>query len=245
LKIINVILYKLNFISVRTYLLILSGKINKIKNTPKLVDKSSYIDPSVRIFGINNIEIGKNTLLSENVWLNVNHRSGFEKKIRIGNNCHIGISNYFSCGPSIVLKDYCFTGIDCHFLGCGHKIENPLIPYLVSGVTSGTPIEIGVNCWLTTSVTIMEGVKIGYGSIIGARSVVTHNIPPFSLVIGNPGRVTKRFNFLNKQWIKISDWNEDFEKSIPTELEYLKIIKLNHLKIPMSIQATGKRFGWL
>ena len=231
--------------SARNSLLITLGKLTRFRKKSTLIPRTSYIDPSVRIVGINNVSIGEFTLLSENVWLNVNHRNGFEKKIQIGNYCHIGLSNYFSCGPSIIIKDYCFTGIDCQFLGAGHIISNPYIPYIASGLTLGAPIEIGVNCWLSTSVTIMQGVKVGYGSVIGARTVLLKDVPPFSLVVGNPGRVIKRFDHLSCCWISLDQWNENYELAIPSETEYHEKLNLKYKELPISLLASGKRFGWL
>ena len=227
------------------YYTLLTGKLKRLITTKSKIGHNIYLDPTVRLIGIDNIEIGQNSLLSEGVWLNVNHRIEKEKKIIIGNNCHIGKSNYFSSGPLIILKDYCFTGIDCQFLGCGHKIDNPFIPYRFSGLSTGKKIEIGVNCWLTTSVTVMEGVKVGHGSIIGARSLVIEDIPPFSIAVGNPCKVIKRFNFKTNKWVKLSDWNDENELFILSESDYLDSLKNKFYKLPFSYQASGARFGWI
>lgn len=209
------------------------------------VGKGSYVDPSVRIIGWRNVVIGKNTVLSEDVWLNVNFRDQGTKRIIIENNCHIGKRNFFSAGPLISFKDYCFTGIDCHFLGCGHITDSPMVPYIASGLTLGDTIEIGVNCWLTTSVTVMQGVRIGCGSVIGARSVVLNNIPPFSIAVGNPCRVIKRFDFRNNKWIHVSAWTDELEKLVPTESKYLELLKGKWAQVPLAVVASSRRFGWL
>jgi acetyltransferase-like isoleucine patch superfamily enzyme len=52
-------------------------------------------------------------------------------------------------------------------------------------------IVIGDNIWIGTSATILDGVTIGSGSIVGAGSVVNKDVPPDSLVLGNPARVVK------------------------------------------------------
>lgn len=53
------------------------------------------------------------------------------------------------------------------------------------------PITIGNDCWLASSVVVCGGVTIGEGSVIGAGSVVTRDIPPHSLAVGNPCRVIR------------------------------------------------------
>ncbi len=227
------------------YYTLLIGKFKRLVTSNRKIGTNIYIDPSVILIGIENIQIGDYSLLSEGVWLNVNHRDNRQKKIIIGNNCHIGKSNYFSAGPLIILKDYCFTGIDCQFLGCGHKIDSPFTPYRFSGLSEGKTIEVGVNCWLTTSVTIMEGVKIGHGSIIGARSLVVDDIPPFSIAVGNPCKVIKRFSFKTNKWVRISDWDDEAESLILTESYYLKSLRNKYYKLPFSYQASGARFGWI
>ena len=53
-----------------------------------------------------------------------------------------------------------------------------------------------------TGVKIMAGVHIGEHSVIGANAVVTHDIPPYSVVVGVPAKVIKKFNFETNQWEK-------------------------------------------
>lgn len=56
---------------------------------------------------------------------------------------------------------------------------------------SAAPIRIEDNVWIGFGTAILKGVTIGKGSIVGAHSVVTHDIPPFSVAAGNPARVVK------------------------------------------------------
>ncbi|MCX4175796.1 DapH/DapD/GlmU-related protein [Paraburkholderia madseniana] len=51
------------------------------------------------------------------------------------------------------------------------------------------PIDIEEDCWLGARVTVLGGVTIGKGSVIAAGSVITRDVPPFSIVAGVPGRV--------------------------------------------------------
>lgn len=56
----------------------------------------------------------------------------------------------------------------------------------------GKPVTIGSNCWIASNVVITGGVTIGEGCVIGAGSVVTRDIPPDSLAVGNPCKVIRK-----------------------------------------------------
>jgi hypothetical protein len=137
------------------------------------------------------------------------------------------------------------TSVDCHFLGAGHIIEDPMIPYLGSGPSEGEKILLGPNVWLGASVTILAGVEIGRGSIIGAGSIVTHSLPPFCIALGNPCEVIKRYDFIQCTWIAIEEWHETLEQALPDEAEYLAVLRDKYPRIGRSLIASGSRFGWL
>lgn len=60
------------------------------------------------------------------------------------------------------------------------------------GVEYAKPVTIGDDCWIGGNTTIMPGVAIGRGCTVGAGSVVTRDIPDFSVAVGSPARVVKR-----------------------------------------------------
>lgn len=64
---------------------------------------------------------------------------------------------------------------------------------LLENPTSARPIRIGPNVWIGFDCCILPGVTIGEGSVIGARSVVASDIPPFTVAAGNPARVVRAF----------------------------------------------------
>jgi len=57
--------------------------------------------------------------------------------------------------------------------------------------TEAQPIRIGRNAWIGFDCCVLPGITIGEGSIVGARSVVTENVPPYTVVAGNPARVIR------------------------------------------------------
>ncbi len=61
-------------------------------------------------------------------------------------------------------------------------------------------VKIGEGCWLGENVLVLPGKKIGKKCIIGAGAVVSHDIPDYSLAVGNPARVVKKYDFVEHQW---------------------------------------------
>lgn len=65
------------------------------------------------------------------------------------------------------------------------------------------PVVIEDNVWLGEFVSVLSGVTIGQGTIVGANSVVSKSLPPFVIAVGTPAKPIKKFNFENKKWEKI------------------------------------------
>jgi lipopolysaccharide O-acetyltransferase len=68
---------------------------------------------------------------------------------------------------------------------------------------SSRPVHIGRNVWLGEQVCILPGVTIGDGVIVGANSVVTHDIPSNSIAAGNPARLIRVFDTETQSWKRI------------------------------------------
>ena len=222
------------FIKKVYYKLLYLLKKQKYKN----IGKKTYIDKSVHIIGLKNIRIGSNNIISDDTWLNVNDRTDGKIGIEIGNNCYIGKRNFFNSSAKITLKDYFMSGINCSLLGSDHLIDEPLKPYIHTGTTNDTSIYIGTNVWFGANVTVIGDVKIGHGSIIGANSLVLKDIPPFSIAVGNPAKVIKRYNFENKKWTTEFENLTNFMSEDQYKVE-LKQYDGNSLPL----LASGKNFG--
>jgi acetyltransferase-like isoleucine patch superfamily enzyme len=209
----------------------------------KQIGNNTYIDKTVHVTGWNSISIGKNTAISEYTWINVNNRTPNHKHITIGDNCYIGRRNFFSSGWLIEIGDYVMTGINCKFIGSDHIFTNPYMPYITTGTTNDKIIKVGSNVWLGVEVTVMGNVTIGHGTIIGAGSLVNKDIPPFSIAVGNPCKVIKRFDFKLNEWKKIDEYNPSHDTYMPTKESYLEILKMNSPHVTIPLQACSRDFG--
>ena len=65
-------------------------------------------------------------------------------------------------------------------------------PRLAAAVVASRPVRIGPNVWIGFDSCVLPGVTIGQGSVVGARSVVAEDVPPYAVVAGNPARVIRR-----------------------------------------------------
>lgn len=226
----------------KQFISILISKL-KLLFLKKDIGKNSYIDKTVNVFGWEHISIGLNTLIGEQTWLNVNRRTKNFKHIKIGNYCYLGRRNLLSSSKELIISDYVMTNNDCKFLGSNHVYSNPMEPYISTGTMDEDILKIGTNVWIGASTIVLGAVTIGQGSIIGAGSVVAKSIPPFSIAVGNPCKVIKRFDFNRQEWIRIETFDIEMEKLMPSEEEYLKILKQNKPNINMPIMAATSRFG--
>jgi len=113
---------------------------------------------------------------------------------------------------------------------------DPLIPYLLTGTTDGADIFVGVNCFFGYAVRVQGNVRIGHGCVIGSGADVRADIPPFSIVVGQPAKVIKRFHFGQMEWVK---WPCDDFVEGPPEEEYLRALKSNRSYFPMPLAAAS------
>jgi len=197
---------------------------------------------SAKIIGWKNLKLGCNSVISGGTWINVNNRdSSGNIQVNIGKNVFIGRDNFFTVGKKITVGPYCLTATNCSFIGSSHIISDPFKFYMTTGVTNDWEIIVGANCFFGYGASVVGNVEIGHGCVIGAHCKVMNNIPPFSMVVGNPAVIIKRYDFEEKKWSK------DFDslKSWPSEDEYIRILEesLNGKYPFMPLSVSNDFFG--
>lgn len=150
--------------------------------------------------GTKHISIGEGVALGFGLRLCVWGTSGSEEAnpvITIGNNCHFGQGNHITACNYIKIGNNLLTGSNVLITDNAHgttDVTSLQLPPIDRPITSKGGITIGDNVWLGNNVCVMSGVKIGEGAIVGANSVVTKDISPFSIAVGCPAKVIKTLN---------------------------------------------------
>lgn len=151
---------------------------------------------SVReITGEKNISINRKTFFGANTRL----ACWGEGTIRIGDSCSFGDNNYLTAANNISIGSHLLTGNNVLITDNSHGriVPDELhLPPIEREIYSKGAVHIGNKVWIGNNVCIMPGVTIGHGAIIGANAVVTHDVPPYSVVAGNPARIIKQFTLL-------------------------------------------------
>lgn len=123
------------------------------------------------------------------------HGGKYNPELKIGNdvkvhyNCHIGVINKVVIGNNVLIGSNVLITDHSH-----GQLEKTDIPFYQRMLLSKGPVIIGDNVWVGENACILPGVTIGEGSIVGANSVVTHNIPPYSLAVGSPAKIMKQLS---------------------------------------------------
>jgi len=130
------------------------------------------------------------------------------QNIYLGNNVRITMDCciWAEQNSKIIFGDNVLVGPGAKMFCGNHGAKLNGVPMVYQERTE-KDITIGNDVWIGTGATIINGVDIGDGAVIGANTIVTKNVPPYSIVIGNPGKVLKkRFSddqitkLLNLKW---------------------------------------------
>lgn len=115
----------------------------------------------------------------------------FGYNIEIGENFFANYNLTILDCNKVIFGDNVFIGPNCGFYAAAHPLD---FESRNKGLEYAKPIVIGDNVWIGGSVVVLPGVKIGNGSVIGAGSVVTKDIPDNVVAAGNPCKVIKRID---------------------------------------------------
>ncbi len=159
--------------------------------------KNSLIaSPAEMIVGAQCMHIGDNAKINQGVilaaWPGMLEDN---PQLVIGDNCRIGVRSHISAAVGIRIGDNLLTGPNVLITDNSHGASSrELLDFHPQSrpLFSKGPVTIGNNVWIGQNACIMPGVTIGDGAIVAANSVVTHDVPAYSVAAGIPARVVKQ-----------------------------------------------------
>lgn len=159
--------------------------------------KGSVIRRSVRmdVVPFNRFELGEYSTIED--FSTINNGVG---GVIIGRETRIGMGNVI-IGPVTIGNSVIFAQ-NIVLSGLNHSYENIEVPISNQKETT-SPIIIEDECWVGANAVITAGVTLGKHSVVAAGAVVTKNIPPYCVAVGNPARVIKKYDFERKEWVRL------------------------------------------
>ena len=133
-----------------------------------------------------------------------------EKNVMANYRLHIGVCDFVSIGENTLFGSDCLVMDHSH--GCyeGENSSNPLTPPNRRKLFA-KPIKIGKNCWIGDKVSVLPGVTIGDSVVVGAGSIVTHDLPQNVVAVGCPAKVIKTFDTTKNKWVPSEGISEKIE----------------------------------
>lgn len=95
-------------------------------------------------------------------------------------------------GAGITIADDVLLGSGVHIYVHNHRFDAPSLPIVDQGYYPSQPVTLEAGSWIGAGSVILPGVTVGKNAVVGAGSIVTRDVPPFTLVAGNPARVIRK-----------------------------------------------------
>jgi lipopolysaccharide O-acetyltransferase len=126
----------------------------------------------------------------------------FGNNVQINDFVHIVAAEQITIGNNVLMAGKIFISDSNHGKYRDDEQSSPDDNPMERELNS-SPVRIEDNVWLGESVTVLQGVTIGKGAIVGAMSLVVNDIMPYSIAVGCPAKVVKRFEFDTGKWRRV------------------------------------------
>ncbi len=133
------------------------------------------------------LEVGEHALFEPGVWITIADGG----RVTVGEGCFLNKNTMIAAEGEVTIGDHVMFANGCFVSDASHAYDRDDIPVTWQGFTSKGPTRIGSNCWFGVNCVVNTGVTIGDRCVIGANSVVTEDLPPFSIAAGAPAKVLR------------------------------------------------------
>lgn len=170
--------------------------------TLRKLGPGAYIVSPFRLDGPAAIDIGAGTFMQRGGWL---YCGGIDSaqppSLTLGKHCVFGYNNHITCVRSVDIGDFVLTANNVYISDNVHGYEDISRPVMQQPVVFKGAVSIGSGSWIGENAAII-GARIGRNCVVGANSVVTHDVPDFSVVAGVPARVIRQYDPETDSWVK-------------------------------------------
>lgn len=149
----------------------------------------------IDVLPFNRFEMGKNSTIED--FCTINNGVG---DVLIGDNSLVGMSNVI-IGP-VTIGNNVIMAQNIVVSALNHEYRDVTMPIQAQKILT-SPIVIEDDCWIAANSVITSGVTVGKHSVVAANAVVTKNVPPFSVVAGNPAKIIKQYDFEANDWVRV------------------------------------------
>lgn len=160
--------------------------------------------PAAALFNERYIHIGAGTMIGPQVTLSAGMVPGqqcwSDDVVRIGDRCLIGKGSGIVGHLQITIGDDVWTGHHVYITDQNHGYEDVTLPISRQAMPE-RPVRIGDGSWLGHGTVVLPGATIGRHVVVGANSVVTGALPDFSVAVGAPAKVIRRYDPAARTWV--------------------------------------------
>lgn len=121
--------------------------------------------------------------------------------VRIEDGAYIGHGLRLTAVGEVVIGEEAMLADGCYVSDTNHVYEDVTEPIKRQGLRDGRRVEIGPGAWLGIGAVVCGNVRIGRNAVVGARTVVTSDVPDFCVVAGNPARIVRRWEGDRWEWL--------------------------------------------
>lgn len=166
----------------------------------KLFGKGISIIFPAGVEGAENIALGDNVYIAYKTFLAARPLTGEnECHLEIGSGSCIGRFNHIYATRRVVLGAYVLTANNVYISDNLHGYRDPDLPILLQPIVQNRTVEVGEGSWIGHNACVL-GAHIGRHCVIGANAVVTRDLPDFSVAVGAPAIIIRRYDQVAKSW---------------------------------------------
>ncbi len=126
----------------------------------------------------------------------------FGNRVQLNDYVHIGAIQEIVIEDDVLIASRVFITDHNHGILDERCTSEEMLRAPIDRPLLAKPVKIGKRCWLGENVAILPGVELGDGCIVGASTVVTKSFPPYSVIVGNPGKAYKQFDIDGNCWVQ-------------------------------------------